>query len=359
MRILFLAPYPTGEAPSQRFRFEQYFDLLKKNDIDFLVSSFWGLKAWAILYQPGRIFEKIFWLCAGFMKRSLDLFKAIGFDVIFVHRECAPLGPPVFEFILVKVLRKKIIYDFDDAIWLANTSLENKLAAWAKFHGKVKSICQWSHVVSCGNAWLADYAKKFNVHTVINPTTIDTKNLHNPQLLKSKKAGEERLVIGWTGTHSTIGYLNSLLPLLQSIEKKYPITIRIISNKDPQLPLQSVEFVPWKKETEIADLLTFDIGIMPLTDDEWAKGKCGFKALQYMALGIPCIASPVGVNSEIIIHDVNGLLCSTSLEWEAGLDELINDQLLRNRLGNEAQKTVEENYSVSSNATNFLSLTKS
>ena len=383
MRILFLVPYPTGEAPSQRFRFEQYFELLKKNNIDFSVSSFWNLRAWVILYRPGKIFEKLFWLCTGFFKRSLDLFKAIGFDLIFIHRECAPLGPPVFEFILSKILRKKIIYDFDDAIWLANTSQENQLAAWAKFHGKVKYICEWSHVVSCGNAWLAEYAKLFNANTIINPTTIDTENLHNPLLFKenSKNSSEiqiassprndervfrvdqkikaDRLVIGWTGTHSTIGYLNTLLPILQSIEKKYPITIRIISNKDPQLPLQSVEFFPWKKETEIADLLTFEIGIMPLTDDEWAKGKCGFKALQYMALGIPCIASPVGVNREIISHDLNGFLCSTHLEWEAGLERLITDHTLRNRLGQEARETVEKNYSVSSNSTNFFSLTRS
>jgi glycosyltransferase involved in cell wall biosynthesis len=358
MRILFLVPYPTDEAPSQRFRFEQYFPLLKKNNIDFSVSSFWNKSAWAILYQPGKFFEKLFWLCIGFIKRCIDMIRAIGFDLIFIHRECAPLGPPVFEFVLAKILRKKIIYDFDDAIWMANTSQENRLAAWAKFHGKVKPICRWSRVVSCGNAWLADYAKRFNVNTIINPTTIDTEYLHNPTLFNSKKEAG-KIVIGWTGTHSTIGYLNTLLQVLQSIEKKYPIIIRIISNKDPQLPFQSAEFVPWNKETEIADLMTFDIGIMPLTDDEWAKGKCGFKALQYMALGIPCIASPVGVNSEIIKHGFNGLLCRTDLEWEADLEQLIGDQALRKRLGNEARKTVEKNYSVSSNATNFFSLTKS
>jgi glycosyltransferase involved in cell wall biosynthesis len=358
MRILFLVPYPQDEAPSQRFRFEQYFDLLKEKNIDFNVSSFWSLRAWKILYLKGRSIEKIGWLLTGFFKRIIDLIRSIGYERIFIHRECAPIGPPIFEFILAKFLRKKIIYDFDDAIWLTNTSKENRLAAWAKFHGKVKYICRWSHIISCGNNWLADYAKQFNSNVRVNPTTIDLIRLHNPAL-HSSKSMNQKLVIGWTGTHSTIGYLQSIVPVLQSLEKKYPVVIRIISNKDPKLSLASIDFVPWKKENEIADLLTFDIGIMPLDDNEWANGKCGFKALQYMALGIPCIASPVGENNSIIQHGFSGILCRTENDWEEGLEKLIRDSALRNRMGQEGKRIVEKTYSVSSNSTNFFSLTKS
>ena len=357
MRILFLVPYPIGESPSQRFRFEEYFDLLRENNTAFSVSSFWGKRAWCILYQKGRVIEKTFWLLGGFIKRSVDLFKTIGYDRIFIHRECATVGPPVFEFIVAKIFRKKIIYDFDDAIWLENTSQENSLARWIKYHGKVKFICRWSHVVSCGNEWLADYARQFNSNVVVNPTTIDTQNLHNPALFQTKKENE-KIVIGWTGTHSTVGYLNEILPVLQSIEKKYQVVIRIISNKNPQLKLKSAEFVPWKKETEISDLLTFDIGLMPLTDDEWAKGKCGFKALQYMALGIPCLASPVGVNTSIITDGLDGFLCQTENDWLTNLEKLINDAVLRKKIGIAARQKVQQHYSVTSNSSNFLSLTK-
>ena len=357
MRILFLVPYPLGESPSQRFRFEQYFDLLKKGGDEISVSTFWSNRAWHILYQHGLGFEKFFWLLAGFIKRTGDLFKALLYDLIFIHRECAPIGPPLFEFIITKILRKKIIYDFDDAIWLPNTSAENSLAAWIKFHGKVKHICGWSYRVSCGNEWLANYARKFNAHVVINPTTIDTETLHNPALFPSRKA-KNKIIIGWTGTHSTMVYLNAIIPALQIIEQKYSVAYRIISNKNPNLPLTNVEFISWKKETEIQDLFSFDIGLMPLTDDAWAKGKCGFKALQYMALEIPCVASPIGVNELIIESGKNGFLCSTQDEWIASLEKLIEDKSLRKNLGEAGRQTVVERFSVSSNSTNFFSLTK-
>jgi len=357
MKILFLVPYPKGESPSQRFRFEQYFDLLSKNNIAFRISSFWSLRAWNILYRNGHVLEKSFWLLAGFVKREIDLLRAINHDLIFIHRECAPVGPPIFEFIIAKILRKKIIYDFDDAIWLENTSQENKLARWIKFHRKVKFICRWSWKVSCGNAWLADYAKQFNSNVVLNPTTVDTDNWHNPDRWPTvQKAG--KTVIGWTGTHSTISYLNEILPVLRSIEKKYPVIIRVISNKNPEIGLNSTEFVPWKKKNEITDLLTFDIGIMPLTNDEWAKGKCGFKALQYMALRIPSVASAVGVNTSVIDRDINGFLCTTKSEWEQSLEKLILDPSLQKKIGEEARKKIIKNYSLGSNSTTFLSLTK-
>lgn len=289
--------------------------------------------------------------------RFWHVLKSLSYDWVFIHRECAPIGPPVFEFIIAKVFGKKIIYDFDDAIWLPNTSQENKLAGWLKFHGKVKSICKWSYRVSCGNEWLADFARQFNSQVVVNPTTIDTEKLHNPKLFLKKS--NEKIVIGWTGTHSTLLYLTPLIPVLQSLEKKYPITVRVISNKNPELPLQYFEFIPWKKETEMQDLISFDIGLMPLTEDSWSNGKCGFKALQYMALEIACIASPVGVNTTIISDGLNGFLCSSNAEWEQTLERLIQNTELRKKVGTIGRQTVVERFSVSSNSSVFLSLTKS
>lgn len=358
MRVLFLVPYPTGEAPSQRFRFEQYFNLLREKKIEFSVSSFWGLRAWKILYQKGFFFEKSIWLLIGFAKRWIDVFRCLAFDKIFIHRECAPVGPPIFEFIIARVFRKKIIYDFDDAIWLENTSHENRLARWLKYHGKVKSICRWSHKVSCGNDWLAHYARKYNFEVVVNPTTIDTENWHNPSKWSVQKK-DDRVTIGWTGTHSTAFYLESLMPVLKEMEKKYSIRIQVISNKNPQLDLESAEFIPWSKEDEIQKLLAFDIGLMPLYDDDWARGKCGFKALQYMALEIPCVASPVGVNSSIIDNGENGFLCTLADEWVNALTTLIENPVQRKKIGTQGRKKVADSYSVSSNSTRFLSLINS
>jgi glycosyltransferase involved in cell wall biosynthesis len=354
-KILFLFPYPIGESPSQRFRFEQYLDILKAH-ATIETQSFWDLATWKILYKPGFGFLKLIGLVKGFVRRSVMIFRAPRYDFIFIHRECAPLGPPIFEWLLAKVLGKKIIYDFDDAIWLPNTSDENKIAMALKWHGKVGDICRWSYRVSCGNDYLADFARPFNKQTVVNPTTIDTEHLHNPALYAPHLAGE-RIVVGWTGTHSTLKYLDPLVPVFQRLEKKYPdrLELLVIANKAPHLDLHHLTFLPWKKETEIEDLLRMDIGVMPLVDDPWAKGKCGFKALQYMALSIPTIASPVGINLKIVDKEV-GYLANAPEEWETALEKLLEAPLVRRQMGEQGRKKIIDHYSVISNTSTFLSL---
>lgn len=353
-KIYFLVPYPFGEAPSQRFRYEQYLNILKQQGYQYHISSFLDMAAWQILYKPGRVPNKLLKIIAGFFTRIIDLFRIINYDFVFIHREAAPIGPPIFEWIIAKVIRKKIIYDFDDAIWLPNTSANNKIAAGIKWHGKVASICRWAYKVSCGNDYLADYAKKFNSNVIINPTSIDTVNLHNR--IKDQHTGT--INIGWTGTHSTIQYLKDIIPILADLEKTKQFTFTVISNSPPQFALKSLKYIPWNKATEIDDLLQFNIGVMPLQDDQWAKGKCGFKALQYMSLGIPAVVSPVGVNTKIVDDGINGMICSNANDWKRVLDTLISNSEFIIRMGIEARKKVENNYSVLSNTKNFLSLFK-
>ncbi len=168
----------------------------------------------------------------------------------------------------------------------------------------------------------------------------------------------DRIVIGWTGTHSTLSYLDLVVPVIQSLEKKLhnQFEFHVIADKNPNFELSSLRFIKWSKESEIQDLLKFDIGLMPLTDDLWAKGKCGFKALQYMAIGIPVIASPVGVNKNIIDEGVNGFLCKSLSQWEEKIVQLIKDQELRKRMGDAGRFKIVNNYSLDSNSGNFLSL---
>lgn len=357
MKILFLFPYPLGESPSQRFRFEQYFGILEQSGFVCDTQSFWDIKTWRILYKQGFLAQKGLGFIWGVLRRIFAIVKAIPAHYVFIHRECAPLGPPLLEWILAKILRKKIIYDFDDAIWLPNTSAENKLAALVKWHSKVNAICRWSYKVSCGNQYLADYARRFNDQVVVNPTTIDTTNLHNPQRYPNPP-NTDKIVVGWTGTHSTLKYLDPILPVLQQLETRFPDIVQfiVIANQEPLLPLKNLRFVPWTKESEIPDLLTFDIGIMPLTDDIWAKGKCGFKALQYMALGIPAIVSPVGVNAEIVDTHVNGFVADSPTEWLNALTTLMENKDLRHALGERGREKIINHYSVLSNASTVVSL---
>ncbi len=356
MKIQFLIPYPLKKAPSQRFRFEQYLEFLEEKGFQISYQPFWDEKAWLVLYQPGNGLKKIVGFIKGLAKRTSILFQVSKVDFFFIHRECVPLGPPIIEWIIAKILKGKIIYDFDDAIWLPNTSEENKVVAYLKWHSKVASICKWSYKISCGNSFLSNYARQFNENVVVNPTTIDTVNLHNPSNRIAKETTP--LVIGWTGTQSTLPYFISLVPVLLKIAERFPdqIHLLIIANKDPKLNLKFVEFIPWSKETEIEDLLKIDIGIMPLTDDMWAKGKCGFKALQYMALEIPALVSPVGVNTEIVDNGVNGYWCASENDWIESLEKLIVDKDLRKKMGVEGRKKVIGFYSVSSNSSIFLGL---
>lgn len=351
-RILFLVPYPLGIAPSQRFRFEQYFDALRERGFDFEVRPFLDEEAMRVLYTPGNILLKIWKVKLGFFKRIADLFTLGRFDVVFIHREAAPIGPPLFEWLIAKVFKKKVIFDFDDAIWIPNTSASNPFISFYKRYRNAENTCAWAWKVSCGNAYLRDHASKFNPAAFINPTTIDTVGHHN----LAKTFGNGPVVIGWTGTHSTVRYLDKVVPLLRPTEQEFSFEFLVIADKRPDFELKSLRFVPWDKATEIEDLLQMDVGIMPLENDQWAKGKCGFKALQYMALGIPAIVSPVGVNTEIVTHGINGWVCESDDEWMKTLRAILSDPDRLSSLSDAARSTVESRYSVKSNTDNFLRL---
>ena len=353
--IFFLVPYPKGKAPSQRFRFEQYFDLLKKEGYTFKVKSFYSNKAWGILHREGNVVTKILSICLSFLIRIKHVLSTIPYSVVFIHREVTPIGPPVFEWFLKKILRKKIIYDFDDAIWLPNYSEANTGFHKLKNYKKVNEIIGLANVISSGNSYLAEYASKFNSNTVINPTTIDTLHYHNRDLYDVPNINNVP-VIGWTGTHTTIKYLDFLIPILDELKSRFEFEFCVISNEKPNLNLTCLNYVKWKKESEIEDLMRFDIGVMPLANNKWAKGKCGFKALQYMSLGIPTIASPVGVNIDIIDENKNGFLCETQEDWIKALEFLLEKSENRLKMSKSAQEKVQNKYSVLSNSSNFISL---
>lgn len=359
MKILFLTPYPPNEAPSQRFRFEQYYSILGQSGFSYISKSFLTQHNWQAFYQSGQVLTKVMAILTGFLRRFAILTSASRFDFVFIHREATPIGPPIIEWILAKVLKKRIVYDFDDAIWLTDKSTESAIFRFIKYRKKVSLICKWSYKVSCGNDYLATYARSFCSNVLINPTTIDTENVHNPDLFLSDNNAPKKkeLIIGWTGSHSTLKYLKSLEKTIEKIELTYTnVSFLVIADKKPSIRLPRIRFKAWSAATEISDLRLIDIGIMPLPADEWAKGKCGFKALQYMSMCIPTIASPVGVNSTIVHEGVTGFLACTEAEWESAIIKLLKDSALRKVLGVTAREHVQKHFSVVSNKNLFLSL---
>ncbi len=352
-RILFLTPYPFGRVASQRFRFEQYWDVLSK-EYELKFQSFLSERSFNSLYKRGRIIKKAFGVICGFIRRFFILFQVNKFDFIFIHREASPIGPPVFEWFIARVFQKQIIYDFDDAIWLSNTSNENRIAAMLKCHWKVKYICSWSQKVTCGNDFLCDYARKFNSNTIYVPTTLDMEEIAK----KSVQVVPTIKVLGWTGTHSTLKYLGWLIPVLQKLQKLQSFRFIVIADKDPKPDLEKYSFIPWNKATEWEDLATLDIGLMPLEQTEWEEGKCGFKALQYMALGIPAIASPTDANNKIITDSLNGFICESEQEWENRISSLLIDEKKCELFSNNGRKKVEDMFSKMAWKKIYLSLFK-
>lgn len=351
-RILFIAPYPHDRAPSQRFRFEQYMSWLKEQGYEVELVPFLNENGWNSLYKEGSTMSKAAAMFGGFARRKMLMFRIRRFDYIFIHREASMIGPPVFEWFIAKVLRRKFIYDFDDAIWLPNYSESNARFQKIKMYGKVRKIMKWSDRITAGNNFLADFARQYNSNVQVLPTTIDTEHMHN------RKGNPDNPVplIGWTGTHTTAKYIETLLPVLDKLYEDHDFLFRIISNQPPDFERPYIDFERWKKEQEIEDLASFNIGVMPLTDSEWTKGKCGFKGLQYMALEIPAVMSPVGTNKVIVEHGKNGLLCDTDDEWYNALKELLDDPALREQLGKAGRETVIDQYSVLSQRENYLKL---
>lgn len=353
MKILFITPYPYNSAPSQRFRFEQYFDFFKEQNIQIKQEPFLDEKTWDVFYRKGNLHKKIWGTLKGIVKRHLVVFELNKFDFLFIHREACFVGPAYFEWLYVKVFRKKIIFDFDDAIWLLDVSEANNKLAWLKWSTKTQSIIKYASFVIGGNNYLVDFAKKINMNAYVIPTTIDVHYHNNNIAVADNKAV---VTIGWTGSVTTNRHFEILIPVLKKIKLKYAdkVEITIISNKKPSHLDLPIQFLKWTKESEIADLVRFDIGIMPLPEDDWSKGKCGFKGLQYMALEIPTIMSPVGVNTEIIHDGINGFLASSEDEWIQKLSKLIESKELREKTGLEGRKTVIEKYSVEANKQKYL-----
>lgn len=351
-RIAFIVQLPRNVSPGQRFRFEIWEPTLTGNKFQVDTFSFFDDRTYRVLYEKGFVLKKILGVISGFLRRFFLLFKLWKYDFIMLQREFAPVGPPFFEWITAKILRRKIIYDFDDAIWIPNTSAENKLAGLIKCFWKVKYICKWSYKVVGGNDYLCAFARQFNDQVIRIPTCVDTKNAH----YKLKQSDADSLTIGWTGSHSTLKYLDQVIPVIDELQSEFDFKFLVIADKRPILSLANWKYIPWNILTETEDLLSFDIGIMPLIADEWSEGKCGFKLIQYFACGIPGVASAVGVNKIIVEHGINGFLCCSKDEWRSALKSLLSDQSLRDRMGKAGRKKIEEQYSIQSQEAKFIQL---
>jgi glycosyltransferase involved in cell wall biosynthesis len=346
IRLLVLSPIPE-EGAGCRFRIAQFIPFLEKQGFDVTLRPLFTTEFFRQVYRPGHYLRKALTFTLLSLKRLDSLRDVSQFDVVFIYREVFPVGPAIVERLLTSGGRPPVVFDFDDAIFLPSVSDANRLIGALKRPQKVATIIGRSRQVIAGNAFLADYARRFNPAVTLVPTCVDTARF----VPAPAPPAHRTPIVGWIGSPTTASYVRDLAPVLQRARARHPFTLRVSGGGAPlEIDGVDVENADWSLEREVDLFNTCDIGVYPLTDDEWSKGKCGFKAIQFMACGVPVVAAAVGVNRDIIQDGVNGFLAATPDEWIDKLARLLADPALRRRFGEAGRRTVVERYSLERNA---------
>jgi glycosyltransferase involved in cell wall biosynthesis len=340
--VLALSPIPE-EGAGCRFRVAQYVPYLRAAGFDVTISPFYTPEFFKLVYKPGHHLRKAITFLGLTARRLSELLRVNQYDLVLLYREAVPLGPPLIERLIARA-GPPIVYDFDDAIFLPNVSEANKAFGFLKRPGRVADVLRLSTRVMVGNEFLAAYARRHSRAVTVIPTAVDTTRFvprANPA-----PVGREPIV-GWIGSPTTFPYLEELAPVLRDVAHRHAFTLKVSgAGKPVRFPGVNVQEVPWSMADEVALFNTCDVGVYPLTDDEWSKGKCGFKAIQCMACGVPVVAAAVGVNREIIVDGVNGFLASTPAEWVDKLGRLLSEPPLRIRMARAGRATIEQRYSL-------------
>ena len=340
LRVLALVPYPLDTAPGQRFRIEQWAPYLREEGIDVHFEPFAVAALSKALYRPGHYATKAWHMTLAWFRRAHTAWRAAGFDVVFLYREAALIGPAWLER-LARRRNPRLVYDFDDAIWLSYVSPRNRYLSYLKVPGKTGAICRMAAAVMVGSETLADFARRYNTEVTVVPSTVSLRG-YRP---RPQPPAAATPVVGWTGSHSSAQYLRLVEGALQALARRRRFRLLVIGVDDYRLEGVDVECRAWRAETEVEDLWPMDVGIMPLFDDPWARGKCALKAIQYMGVGLPAVVSPVGANRDVVEDGVSGFHAASEQEWVRVLDRLLDDVDLRSRMGAEGRRRVESEYS--------------
>lgn len=342
--ILVVASHRPGRNPSQRYRIEQFVPYWELHGVRVEYAWLIDEEDDAVFYTQGRLLDKARIFLKSIRRRAEHVRHARDFDLILLQREALMTGSIRFEraFAATGV---PLIYDFDDAIWHMDVSHANRRLKWLKDPGKTPRIMALATHLIAGNEYLAEFARAHNPHVEVIPTVIDTER-YVPLAPVPRPDG--KVIIGWTGSYTSAAHLRPAIPVLLDLQREFGdrIAFRFISDRAIEVPGLDIENVRWSAESEPEDLAPIDIGIMPLPDTEWSRGKCGFKGLQCMAMAKAVVLADVGVNPTIVQDGVNGMLARSDADWKDRLRELITNADLRRQLGQEARTTVEERYSM-------------
>ena len=330
----------------------QFVEPLAGRGIELTISPFLDSGQFKDLYESGSVAEKFFGLARSISMRLRELLAVRKYDLIFVQREAMIFGPAIFEWTFQKFGNRPVILDLDDATYVSYVSPSyGRIGSFFKFFGKTDALIRRADAVTCGNRFIAEYVESKGTRAVVIPTVVDTEKF------RPTEKTEKIPVIGWIGTHSTYPFLESLFPVLKRLASKHRFALKIVGAGCEATDIDGIEIenLEWDLDREIADFQSLDIGLYPIltsasANDEWLKGKSGFKAIQYMAVGVSFVMSPVGVAAEIGEPGLTHFNAETEEDWYNSMDRLLSDETLRSKMGKTGRAHVLEHYHVSKQA---------
>lgn len=345
MRMTAFAKYDRMAA-STRQRLLQYVPYLASQGIEVDYHPLLG-DQYVDALATGRSYSRAE-IARSYVRRMKALAGGVETDLIWVYAELFPHLPGLFERLAFRS-GKPVVYDFDDAVFLPYDTNPNPLKR-ALLGGKLEPLLRGASLCLCGNAYLRDYAARFCENSIILPTVVDT-DVYRP----AAKGEEGPVTIGWIGSPTTWPYLRAILPVLEQLAKRHGTRIRVVGAgaAAEQDRFEGLELADWSEEREVAEVQKMDVGVMPLPDEPWARGKCGYKLIQYMACGLPVVASPVGVNGEIVADGISGYLATGVVQWEQALSTLAGDAGLRRAMGEAGRSRIVADYSLAAHAPRF------
>lgn len=344
MRVLALTKYG-AEAASTRQRLLQFAPFLHRHGIEIITRPLLDDEYVRALAQGRRSSRSD--IIASYMKRLGTIATAQRYDLIWVHFEAFPYAPAVLERLLL-ITGRPVIVDFDDAIFHMYDRHRSRLVR-RLLSNKLRPLLRLASTVTVGNDYLRHYVERFNPAVTVIPTVVDTD-----RYVPEERTDTRPPVVGWIGSPSTWRYMEEILSDILPTIRQAGASFRAVGAGPQAQRWTEIESIPWTEATEIAEVQRMDIGVMPLPQEDWARGKCGYKLIQYMACGLPTIASPVGVNSTIVQQGKTGYLASTSDQWKTALQRLLDDYNLRRRLGQAGRDRVVDHYSLASQEARLL-----
>ncbi|MCM3871775.1 MAG: glycosyltransferase [Pyrinomonadaceae bacterium] len=351
MEVLALVPHQYGHAPGQRSSIELWESVLAPAGIRIHYAPFETKRLHEVLYLPGHYATKAGEMLRAYFDRLKLLKELDRFDAVFVYREAALLGPAWLEKTIAR-RGKPIIYQLDDPLYVPYTSPSNGYLSYLKFFGKVSEICRLAKVVVVNSTQIREYVSQFNKNIWQVPSLVDTeKYVFRPEQLEKYP---NDVCIGWSGSPTTIGNISVVAGALRKLSVQVKYHTHLIGGTDFNLPGVNYTAQNWSAETEVEDLRRMQVGMVPLPVNEWNKRKFYMKTAQYMALGIPPVATPLGSNPEVIEQGVTGFLADSEEEWVRYLKLLIQDRDLRLSMSRRAAETAQEKYSLAGNTRKII-----